>query len=166
MKEIILISAIGKNGEIGKNNKLIWKVQEDLQSFKKKTLGYSVVMGRKTYESLPNGALPKRTNFVLSKNLNFKKDNIKVLNNIEDIFLIKDSKIYIIGGEQIYSSLINNYSEKITSIDITEFDREEESADSYFPIIPKSKFYVKYIKYCFTEKGESYKNLYYFKRSK
>ena len=73
---ITIIAAIGKNRELGKDNKLIWRIKEDMQFFKDNTIGKPIVMGRKTYESLPN-KLPNRKHIILtSKNLSLDDDII------------------------------------------------------------------------------------------
>ncbi len=76
-----IIVAIGKNNEIGKNNKLLWHIPEDLENFKKITLNKKIVMGRKTFESIGR-PLPKRENIVLTRNNNYALDNeIKIYND-------------------------------------------------------------------------------------
>ena len=102
-----IIVAIGKNREIGKGNKLLWHIPEDLKNFKEITTGKTVIMGRKTFESIGR-PLPNRKNIVLSKNgdkESFEQKGIKLYQNLEN--LIADYKnyeeeIFIIGGEQIY----------------------------------------------------------------
>ena len=66
-KSITLIAAVSKNNGIGLNNKLLWYNKDDLKRFKELTIGHSIIMGRKTFESLPNGALPNRKNIVLTR---------------------------------------------------------------------------------------------------
>ena len=102
-----IIVAIGKNREIGKGNKLLWHIPEDLKNFKEITTGKTVIMGRKTFESIGR-PLPNRKNIVLSKNgdkESFEQKGIELYQNLEN--LIADYKnsgeeIFIIGGEQMY----------------------------------------------------------------
>ena len=106
-----LIVAISNNGIIGKKNEIPWYIPEDLQRFKKITQGTKVIMGRKTYDSLPNKPLKNRTNIVITKEpekyAGLASDNV-IYGNIADIFTIlstihKDERICIIGGCEIYS---------------------------------------------------------------
>ena len=127
---INLIAAIGKNNELGINNDLIWKIKEDLKFFKETTMGYPVVMGRKTYESLPK-ILPGRKNIVISTT-NIKNSEIEVYKSIRD-FLVEyqnsNDEIFIIGGASIYKAFIDLASKMY----LTQIDSEEINADVYFP---------------------------------
>lgn len=124
---ISCIAAMTTNRCIGINNKLPFKVPADLKRFKKLTSGHDIIMGRKTWESLPVKPLPNRTNIVLSKSL--KDDRCDVVNNInEAIDLSSDS--FIIGGEQIYR-LSLPYCDKIY---LTVVDTIVDG-DSFFPEI-------------------------------
>lgn len=127
---INLIAAIGKNYELGMNNDLIWKLKEDLKFFKETTMGHPIVMGRKTFESLPR-ALPGRKNIVISTN-EINNDKIEVYKSIRD-FLIKyqnsNEDIFIIGGASIY----NLFVELASNMYLTEIEAEEKNADVYFP---------------------------------
>ena len=131
---ISMVAAIGKNNELGKSNNLIWRLKGDLKFFKELTTGHVVVMGRKTFESLPK-MLPNRHHIVISSNNNFDKD-VEVFNNI-DAFLEKykdyDDEIFIIGGASIYK-LFLDYANKIY---LTEIDAYDENADVYFPDFDK-----------------------------
>ena len=99
-KSITLIAAVSKNNGIGLNNKLLWYNKDDLKRFKELTIGHSIIMGRKTFESLPNGALPNRKNIVLTREKNYSNKNIFVANNINDAIQLtkNDSNPFIIGG--------------------------------------------------------------------
>ena len=127
---INLIAAIGKNNELGINNELIRKIKEDLKFFKETTMGHSVVMGRKTYESLPK-ILPGRKNIVISTT-NIKNGEIEVYKSIRD-FLVEyqnsNDEIFIIGGASIYKAFIDLASKMY----LTQIDSEEINADVYFP---------------------------------
>lgn len=127
---INLIAAIGKNYELGKDNKLIWTLKGDMDFFKRITIGHPIVMGRKTYESLPN-VLPDRQNIVISsRDINNKR--IEVYRSIMD-FLFEYNKheedVFVIGGATIYEQFINIAD----SIYLTEIDAEEKGADTFFP---------------------------------
>lgn len=103
MKGLTLIAAMDKNGLIGKDNKLPWHLPVDLKFFKQQTVGKTVLMGRKTCESLPF-PLPKRKNIVISRNPNFQKDGFEVFNHIENVPL--DDDIMVIGGSTVYKMLM------------------------------------------------------------
>lgn len=109
MKNLCLIAAIGKNNELGYNNDLIWKIKEDLLYFKKLTLNNYIIMGRKTYDSLPK-KLKDRKYMVLTSNqdLVFPRD-VLVFNNKDEILnFVKDKEdlFFVIGGALIYHLLV------------------------------------------------------------
>ena len=102
-KEITLIAAASENNVLGKDNKLIWHISDDLKRFKKLTLGHSLIMGRKTFESMPK-ALPNRTNVIITRNKNYVAENIIVVNSLESALKVckDDPQPFIIGGGEIY----------------------------------------------------------------
>jgi dihydrofolate reductase len=135
-KNITIIAAIGENNELGLDNKLIWNIKEDLKRFKKLTTGHSIIMGRKTFESISK-ALPGRLNIVLTKNKNFKFKNVSTASNInEAIELTKDDEQpFIIGGSEIYSLFIN----MAQTIELTRVHNNFK-ADTFFPDINFGKW--------------------------
>ena len=135
-RELTIIAAVSINNVIGNNNKLIWKLSNDLKRFKNLTINHSVIMGRKTFESLPN-PLPDRNNIVITRDTNYSKPNIQVCSSIEDaINLTKtDTQPFIIGGGEIYSQTINI----VDKIELTRV-HEEFDGDAYFPEIPLDIF--------------------------
>lgn len=156
-----IIVAIGKNREIGKGNKLLWHIPEDLKNFKEITTGKTVIMGRKTFESIGR-LLPNRKNIVLSKNgdkESFEQKGIELYQNLEN--LIADYKnsgeeIFIIGGEQMYREFMQKGLVSRLYISYIEFSDSE--ADAYFPEIDynswkiiKEKNYDNW-KFCMYEK--------------
>lgn len=133
---ISMISAVGKNYEIGKDNKLIWRIPQDMKFFKNVTMGHVVVMGRKTFESLP-GELPGRKMIVLSsKNIDGEVETVKDISLIIDRYLNSSEEIFIIGGESIYRQFIDYAS----NLYLTEIDDECQEADTFFPKIDKNKW--------------------------
>jgi dihydrofolate reductase len=133
---ISIIAAVAKNRAIGYNNGLIYNIKEDLAKFKQITTGHTVIMGRNTYMSLPNGALPNRRNIVItSGKLHLQKcecfNNLTVAlascNNNEEVF--------IIGGEQLYKEVIG-IADRLY---ITEVDDTPDKADTFFPDYSKWK---------------------------
>lgn len=135
---INIIAAVGKNLELGKNNRLIWPIKEDLKYFKEKTTGKTVVMGENTYNSIGK-ALPNRNNIVLSYDKKKIKD-VTVINDYNEVFCLDEKEIFIIGGASIYR-LFLPYAK---SLYLTEIDMEDKDADCYFPSFDKTK-YVKEI---------------------
>ena len=125
------VAAMSCNGVIGNKGQLPWHLSEDLKFFKKLTYGSPVIMGRKTYESIGR-PLPGRKNIVISSNPNVE-GNIETHQSIEDLIkAYKDSteSLFIIGGAQIYSALLNWTKE----IYLT-YIYKEYSGDTYFPKI-------------------------------
>ena len=121
-----LIAAVGKNLELGKDNKLLWNLPTDLKYFKNTTMGHPVIMGKNTYESIGK-PLPGRKNIVLSTTL--KDENIIVLNTIEDVLKnIEKEDAFIIGGAKVYESFLP-YTDNLylTLVD------DSPNADVYFP---------------------------------
>ena len=132
-----IIAAIGKNNELGKDNNLIWHLPNDLKFFKETTTGKTIVMGRKTFESLPR-MLPNRTHVVLSSSKDFPSE-VLVFSKLEDIleyFKNNNEELFIIGGASIYK-LFLDYADKLY---LTEIDAECKDADAYFPIFDKDDF--------------------------
>lgn len=103
MKQISLIVAMDLAGGIGMDNNLPWKISEDLKRFKKLTTGNVIIMGRKTFESLPKGALPDRENIVLS-HTDFSAPGAKVVHSLDEAMLAlsHDKENFVIGGGSIY----------------------------------------------------------------
>ena len=133
---ISIIAAVGKNLELGKNNDLIWHFKEDMRFFKETTTGHNVVMGRKTFESLPK-ALPNRRNIVISSNPDYVAEGAEVVTDINDIYsLAENDEVFIIGGGKIYSRFIND-ADKLY---MTEIDAAQPSADVYFPSFDKAEY--------------------------
>lgn len=135
---INIIAAIGKNNELGKDNKLIFNIPEDLKYFKEMTTGKTVVMGRKTYESIGK-ALPNRKNIVLTRK-SIELEDAFVCNDYEDILSL-DEDVFIIGGESIYKIFLPYTN----SLYLTEID-EKADADSYFPDFNKNLYDKEIIK--------------------
>ncbi len=135
----IIIAAVAKNGVIGNNGYLPWNIPEDMSNFRKLTLHSTVVMGRKTYESIGH-PLPERYNIVLSSSKNYSTDECITVGSITEAMrrsITPDT--FFIGGESIYKQAL----EYAHTIYITEILKEYEG-DAYFPDYDKTK-YVKTI---------------------
>ena len=126
---LTIICALAKNRVIGKDNKLIWHISEDLKRFKNLTTGHPIIMGRKTFESLP-GLLPGRTHYVLTGNENYRAPVGVILCRTAEELLQKlpDTDCYIIGGAAIYKMLLP-YAD---AMELTEIEKTYEG-DAYFP---------------------------------
>ena len=128
MKAIV---AVYEDWGIGRNGKMMHNIPEDMKFFRSKTLGRTVVMGRKTLESFPGQTpLKNRINIVLSKNKHYKKQDAMVFNTIEDAMLEmkKHKEVYIIGGAMIYEQFLPYCKEAyVTKIN------HDYSANEFFP---------------------------------
>lgn len=104
---ISIVVAVGKNGAIGKDNKLLWHLPDDLKFFKRITTGHPVLMGRNTFEAIGK-PLPNRRNIIITRNKNYTADGTEVLHSIDEALeLVKDSEaIMIIGGADIYRQIL------------------------------------------------------------
>lgn len=127
-----IIAVIGKNRELGKNNKLLWHIPEDLAWFKEKTTGHPVIMGKNTFLSMGR-PLPNRVNIVLTKDPTFHADGITVAQSLDEA--IKKGKatgadeLFVIGGANLYSQTVP-IADKLY---ITNVDATDPSADIFFP---------------------------------
>jgi len=130
--EITIIVARDQAGGIGKNNALLCHLPADLKHFKALTEGHTVIMGRKTFDSLPKGALPNRRNIVISRQTGLTLANCEVFGSLSDAFAAcaADEKVFIIGGASIYSQAIANAD----FLEITEIGSRFD-ADTFFPTI-------------------------------
>lgn len=130
MRNISIIVAVANDCAIGYNGGLLTHVKGDLPRFKSLTLNKTIVMGRKTFDSLPNGALKDRRNIVISRDLNLKLDCCEVIHSIDELSNIVDinEEIFIIGGSEIYS-LFFPFTNKIY---ITRIYKDFDYVDTYF----------------------------------
>lgn len=130
-RDIIIIAAVAENNAIGRNNKLPWYIKEDFLRFKKLTLDHPIIMGRKTFLSLPIKPLPKRENIVLTKK-GFQYDGIVIQKSLEDALgYTKNRTVYIIGGESIYKQAMKF----ATKLEITKIHKSYANCDTFFPEI-------------------------------
>lgn len=156
-----IIVAKAKNNVIGKDNKLIWKIPEDLKYFKTLTTGHTIIMGRRTFESLGR-VLPKRKHIIFTKNNNFFVDdeNVQIVHEIAEIkdLIESEEEHFVIGGVMIYKMLMP-YSKKMY---ITQLEEKFEG-DAVFPEIPENEWKIVDIKKAenSSECGLNYKFLIY-----
>ncbi len=159
--KISIIVAIGKNREIGKDNKLLWHIPEDLERFKRITLGHPIIMGRRTFESIGR-ILPNRTNIIVTRDENYQKEGSIVCHSLEEaIEIAKKSpgseEIFIIGGGQIFEQAIKLADKLYLTLIEQSFE-----ADTYFPdysvfkkVIKKEKGQASGYRYTYLELEKS-----------
>lgn len=145
MENLILVAAIGKNNELGLDNNLIWKIQEDLSFYRNLTLHNNIIMGRKTFESMPPRALENRNVYVLSKKKLDQNYNVNCFNNIEtllDYVRITDEPFIVVGGSRVYEEFLPF----VNIMYLTEID-EYANADTFFPEINIDEWDVEMVYY-------------------
>ncbi|MFN6961104.1 MAG: dihydrofolate reductase [Rhodocyclaceae bacterium] len=131
---IVIVAAVARNGVIGKNDTLPWHLPEDLKHFKALTTGHAVVMGRKTWESLPEKfrPLPQRQNFVVTRNPHYVAPGATVLHSLDEVRRIGagDTALFVIGGAELYRQLLP-WADRL---ELTEIDAAFDG-DAFFPPI-------------------------------
>jgi dihydrofolate reductase len=134
MPEIVIVAAVARNRVIGKDNRLLWNIPADMAHFKALTAGHTVVMGRKTWESLPPRfrPLPGRRNIVISRQADYAAPGAEVTGSLENALKLASTAatVFIIGGEQIYRQAMV----VADRLEVTEVDLEPEG-DAWFPEI-------------------------------
>lgn len=134
MAEVVIIAAVARNRVIGKDNQLLWNIPEDMAHFKTLTAGHTVVMGRKTWESLPPRfrPLPGRRNIVISRQADYAAPGAELADSLENALKLASTAtlVFIIGGEQIYAQAMGIADR----LEITEVHLEPEG-DAWFPEI-------------------------------
>ncbi|MFB5660820.1 dihydrofolate reductase [Alteribacillus sp. HJP-4] len=126
---ITLVAALDKNRVIGKDNEMPWHLPADLKHFKETTSGHTIMMGRRTYESIGR-ALPNRRNIVLTSNKSFRAAGCELIHSFEDLKKLAQGKeeIFVIGGETIFKEMLP----LADKMNLT-FIEEEFDGDTYFP---------------------------------
>lgn len=129
--KISLIAALGKNRELGLDNKMLWHIPEDFKSFKKITMGHTMIMGRKTFESIGK-PLPGRKTIVLTRNKDLKIEGVEVVHSkgeaIGKAHLHQEDELFIVGGAEIYNLFLKDATDfYLSKVDFT------GEADTFFP---------------------------------
>ena len=126
---IALIAAMGRNRVIGHQGKIPWRLPADMQHFKRTTMGKPILMGRKTWESLP-GVLPGRRNIVMTRNRDYVAEGADIVSGIEAAMAItpEASELMVIGGQQLYEQILPSAN----TLYLTEIDADFEG-DAWFP---------------------------------
>lgn len=134
--KLSIIAAVGRNLELGRGNDLIWHFKEDMKFFKETTMGSSVIMGRKTFESLPK-ALPGRKNIVITNNNSYSAEGAVTVHSVDEALKSADSQeVFVLGGGKIYEQLLP-VADKLY---LTEIEAECPDADTYFPSFNKEEY--------------------------
>ncbi len=132
----IMIAAVAENNALGKDNEMIWHLPDDFKRFKQLTTGHHIIMGRKTFESLPK-LLPNRTHIIITRQKDYNPENCIVVDSLQKAIekAPKDQDTFIIGGGEIYN-LGLPFADKI---ELTRVHAEFE-ADAFFPEIPPNEW--------------------------
>ena len=153
MKKSIIV-ALSDNNAIGRDNNLLWHISEDLRFFKRTTLGWPVIMGRKTFESIGR-ALPSRVNIVVSRGFSTGED-VAVAGSLEEAFRVAEEtnleRCFVIGGGQIYAQALP----MVDSLVVTHVHTVIEGADTFFPPIDPSVWAVAERSELFTDEETGY----------
>lgn len=133
--KVCMIAAMAENGVIGSDNNIPWYIPEDFKYFKRVTTGCPVIMGRKTWDSLPKKPLPKRENIVITKRENFEAEGAHVCHDIHDALALArrvgTEEIFVIGGEQIYKAALD--TGLVDKVYLTHIYKTFDG-DTYFPV--------------------------------
>lgn len=131
-----LIAAVARNGAIGKDNTLLWRLPEDLKFFKRTTLGCPVIMGRKTFESIGR-PLPGRRNIVVTRNTAWQHEGVEVVHTLDEALAVAadEARVFVIGGGELYAQALPRADELI----LTEVDADFD-ADTFFPTWDRQAF--------------------------
>lgn len=134
--KITLIVAAAENNAIGKNNQMLWHLPDDFKYFKQHTLDHSVVMGRKTYESIGK-PLPQRRNIILTRDLNWSAEDVDVANSLDEVlsYCRDEREIFVIGGAKIYQQVLPLAQKVLLTRVHTTLD-----GDAYFPKLPQTEW--------------------------
>ena len=140
---VSIIAAIGKNGQLGIDNKIPWTLKEDMQNFKNLTLNHHILMGRRTFESIGGKPLKNRINLLVTRNKNIDPKGCKVFDcsykAMDFAKSNKEKEIFIIGGTTIYKFFLdNNLADKMYITETT----YDGNADTFFPNFNKSEWKI------------------------
>lgn len=135
-----IIVAVAADGAIGRRGDLLFHISDDLRRFKAITLGHPVIMGRKTFESFPNGPLPGRRNIVVTRNAGYRHDGAETAGSLDEALRMTagDDEVFIIGGGEIYREALPMADRLL----VTEIDARIADADTFFPPVPAEEWKV------------------------
>jgi dihydrofolate reductase len=136
---IVIVAAVAKNGVIGRDNALPWQLPEDMRHFRALTTGHAVLMGRKTWESLPPKfrPLPNRRNFVLTRDASYAAPGATVVHSLDDALKVGagETALFVIGGAELYRHLLP----QAQRMELTEIDAEF-AGDARFPDFDRAQW--------------------------
>jgi dihydrofolate reductase len=132
-QDVTIIVATAHGGAIGRRGDLLFHISADLRRFKSLTMGSPIIMGRKTFESFPKGALPGRRNVVITRNAAYAAPGVERVGSMAEALELtaEAEKVFVIGGGEIYAQAMPS----ATQLEITEIDAEVNDADTFFPTI-------------------------------
>jgi len=137
--KVSLVAAVGRGDVIGRDNAIPWRIPEDAQRFRRLTMGHPVVMGRRTWDSLPDRfrPLPGRRNIVVTRNRAWKADGAERAGSLADALLLLDDteQVFVIGGGELYADALTLADELL----LTEIDADVEG-DTFFPPWERTAF--------------------------
>ncbi|MDE2400422.1 MAG: dihydrofolate reductase [Burkholderiales bacterium] len=134
--KLALIAAVARNGAIGKDNALLWRLSEDLKRFKRLTMACPILMGRKTYDSIGR-PLPGRRNIVITRNTDWHAEGVETAHSLEAALALvaAEPKAFMIGGGELYAQALPLADELL----LTEVDADVEG-DTFFPAWDRTAF--------------------------
>lgn len=137
---ITIIAATTRDGALGKDGDMLYHISADLKRFKSLTMGHPIIMGRKTFESFPNGPLPGRRNLVVTRDSTYTHPGIETYPSLQQAIEAAGEETYIIGGGQIYSQAMP----LADRLEITEIDAngKDAGADTFFPKIDPVRWMI------------------------
>ena len=154
MKKLVIIAAASENNVLGKDNDLVWRLPADFKRFKKLTSGHNIIMGRKTFESLP-GPLPNRRHIVITRDKTYNIDHLNcvVVHTINQALeAVKEEELsYIVGGGEIYKRML----EMAHAIELTRVHTTIEG-DTFFPIIEEKDWELVSEEHCEADEKHTY----------
>jgi len=137
MKSIHAIVAVDQNWAIGRQGDLLCHLPADMRHFKEVTMGHSIVMGRKTFESFPRRPLPGRQNIVITRNADWQYPGVTVAHSVEEaIAAAQTDTVFIIGGAQVYEQALP----RVEVLHLTLIHARWATADAFFPTLDMSQW--------------------------
>jgi len=140
MARISLIVAMATNRAIGRTGDLLWRLPNDFKHFRELTTGHPIIMGRKTFESLPNGALPDRTNIVITRQVDYQAPDCRVVTSLDAAIGLATNlgsdEIFVIGGGEIYRQALP----LANRVYLTAVNTAPQDADTFFPELPDDEW--------------------------
>ena len=139
-RNVAAIVVVAQDGAIGRRGDLLCHLPADLKHFKQITMGHSIVMGRRTFDSFPKGALPGRQNIVVTRNPHFSAPDVTVVHSVDEALRAASmpGDVFIIGGAQIYAATFQS----VTTLHLTRLHASFPDADAFFPTIDPDEWQV------------------------